>query len=645
VRSRVAVVLALAAIAAAGRDAHAHAGLRLSDPLEGATLGDSPTAIRLTFSERPDVALSEIRVVSTAGVAYHLGRPVPVAGDPLAISIRLRPLDRAVYTVSWQIVSAVDGHTTTGAYAFGVRADPSRAAAAAAAATPTVSLFGVFTRWLLIAGLVMLLGAGAAGVGRFGGDRDVMLGVAGASFALLGVALLVVAQMRNTTASFTSLLNAPVGRSLLWRFAAIALAGLALLLARRQDPRHRRPAMAAVLLAALIATAVHVTGGHAAAVDRWLVATIASQWVHFVAAGIWLGGLAALLLGLRGAPSTSKAEVVRRFSLIASFALIAVAATGVARSAGELSAWGDLTATSYGQAVLAKIALTLLIAGFAAVNHWRNVAAAAADLRPLRKAGSSEVALAVCTLAVAALLGSLPPPAAALRDPSGLVVSGTDFGTTVRVRLTTPSNQPGPNRFVVNVSDYDTGKPLNPRQVSLRFTPLDDPRVAPTMLELKRGADEAFLGSGSNLAFDGRWRITALVEQGGGSVEVPMEVETRIAAQFVSAFRPEGQSATYTVQVENAGHVRFSADPERAGPSIVTITCYDVLRDERPIDDIVVTVRVGDGPPRQQSVTRKSPSTFVSRFAFEPGANRITVIARAPDGTRLRAALTLDIPR
>jgi hypothetical protein len=197
----------------------------------------------------------------------------------------------------------------------------------------------------------------------------------------------------------------------------------------------------------------------------------------------------------------------------------------------------------------------------------------------------------------------------------------------------------------VNVSDYDSGKPLNPRQVSLRFTPLDDPRITPTMLELKRGPDESFLGSGSNLAFDGRWRITALIEQGGSSVEVPMEVETRIAPQFVSIFRHEGHPATYTVQVENAGHVRFSADPERAGPSIVTITCYDVLNDERPIEDIVVTVRVGDSPPRQQSVTRKSPSTFVSRFAFEAGANRITVIARAPDGTRLRAALTLDIPR
>ena len=87
----------------------------------------------------------------------------------------------------------------------------------------------------------------------------------------------------------------------------------------------------------------------------------------------------------------------------------------------------------------------------------------------------------------------------------------------------------------------------------------------------------------------------------------------------------------------------FVPNPERAGPATVTITCYDVLRDERPIEDIVVTVRHGDGPLRAQPVTRRSPSTFASSFAFEPGLNRITVIARAPDGTRLRAALTLDI--
>jgi copper transport protein len=620
---RIAAVLALAAVlASAGRGiVDAHAGLRISDPLDGATLGDTPSAIRLTFSERPDAALSEIRVVDSAGVAYHIGRPVSAPGDPLVLSIQVRALDTGVYTVSWQIVSAVDGHGTTGAYAFGVRADPSGAAAATAAERPQVPLLGVFARWLLIGGLVALLGAGAAAVGRFGGGSELGIGSVACSTAVAGVLMLILAQARSTSASLAGLMNASAGRSLAWRLAALAVAG-----------------------AAMTATALHVAGGHAAAANRWVVATIASQWVHFVAVGIWLGGLAALLLGLRGVPSASKADVVRRFSLIATIALVVVAATGVLRSAGELTGWSDLTTTAYGQAVVAKIILTAGIAAFAAVNHWHSVAAAIGDLRPLRRAGGGEMILAGCTLAVAAILGSLPPPAAALRDPSGLLASGVDFGTTVRVRLTTPSDQPGPNRFVVNVADYDSGQPVRPRRVSLRFTPLDDARVAPTIMDLRAGSDDSFVGSGSNLAFDGRWRITALVEGQADAVEVPMEVETRIPPQFVSIERPSGRPRNYMVQVENAGHIAISPDSERAGPTTVTIICYDVLRDQRPVDDIVVTLRVDDGPAQPQPVTRVSPSTFVSPFAFESGSNRITVVARGRDGTRLRAALTLDIP-
>jgi len=47
-------------------------------------------------------------------------------------------------------------------------------------------------------------------------------------------------------------------------------------------------------------------------------------------------------------------------------------------------------------------------------------------------------------------------------------------------------------------------------------------------LELVHSTDDAFVGSGSNLAFAGPWRITALIERQGDSVEVPMESEIRI---------------------------------------------------------------------------------------------------------------------
>ena len=63
-----------------------HAGLTLSDPIAGSALGDTPTAIRLSFSENPQASLSSIRVVDVNGQAHQVGRPAQVPGDPLSIA-------------------------------------------------------------------------------------------------------------------------------------------------------------------------------------------------------------------------------------------------------------------------------------------------------------------------------------------------------------------------------------------------------------------------------------------------------------------------------------------------------------------------------------------------------------------------------
>ena len=90
----------------------AHAGLRLSDPLEGVALGDSPTVVRLSFSEAPEPSLSSVRVVDPNGGAHHVGLARRAPDDPLSLLIDVRPLERGVYIVSWRTVSAVDGHTS-----------------------------------------------------------------------------------------------------------------------------------------------------------------------------------------------------------------------------------------------------------------------------------------------------------------------------------------------------------------------------------------------------------------------------------------------------------------------------------------------------------------------------------------------------
>src|SRR5262249_37925448 len=235
-------------------------------------------------------------------------------------------------------------------------------------------------------------------------------------------------------------------------------------------------------------------------------------WGHFVAAGVWLGGLVALLFGLRGEPSEAKAARVRRFSAIAVVGLVVVLATGIVRSVTALSSWSELATTGYGRGITAKVALIALIACLGAVNRYRSVPAAGVDLHALRRTSAVELGLAASAVGVAALLGTLVPPAARQLAPGGLRVAGSDYGTTVRVQLTTASPEPGPNEFRLRASDFDTGDAVDAEHVSLRFTSLDDTDIAPSELPLTETTAGTYVGSGANLAVDGLWRVNTLIE-------------------------------------------------------------------------------------------------------------------------------------
>ena len=134
------------------------------------------------------------------------------------------------------------------------------------------------------------------------------------------------------------------------------------------------------------------------------------QWVHIAAGALWLGGLFALLLGIRGLTGEARGRAVRRFSTTAGIALVAVAASGTVRAVIEIGAWDRLTSTTFGKLVLVKIALLLLLAGLGAVNRFGNVPKASRVVRGLQRVGSIEVMVALGALVVAAALVNEEPP-------------------------------------------------------------------------------------------------------------------------------------------------------------------------------------------------------------------------------------------
>jgi copper transport protein len=650
VSRRGAAVLALVALGAAcsARPAWGHASLVTANPAPAATLGAAPTEVQLSFSEHPDARLSSVSVVGDRGTAYQAARPRTVTDDPLSLDVPVRPLGRGVYTVRWRVDSAVDGHATTGAYQFGVGVALSQAGVAATSSTrPVSSALELTARWILLLGLVALVGGGTAAAARLGGSSGAELWLAGAGWllAVIGLIVLADAQRQNAGSSLGTLLSSPVGHALIWRAVAIGAAGAALVAAVRV-PRVRRAALLIASLAALAAIIVHVANGHAAA-GRWPSAlTVTVQVAHFAVAGVWIGGLAALLIGIRGAPSEAKAAAVRRFSLLAAGGLVVVVITGIVRAVSELRAWDQLFSTGYGRAVLAKLALVGLIAAVAARNRRRNLPAAAVDLGPLRRTSRIELAFAAAALAVAALLGTLAPPlSGATGGIRQLAASGTDVGNTVRVRITAASNEPGANRFVARIDSERSGKPLTGASVNLLFTPLDDPGVASSSLGLSPAGAGTYIGSGANMVLDGRWGVRVLIRGAAGSVEVPLELDPVGPVQRVSIERIPGHAPTYTKLVGIAGFIRVSPNPERAGRSELSVQFFtSATEDLEPVRRVVVTLAAGNGPVRQQSVRRVVDGSYVSDVTFAAGHNEIGVVAYATFGARLRSVFDVTVP-
>lgn len=98
--------------------AWAHGALRGSSPASGAHLAVAPRELRLTFSERVELAVAQLQLVGPDSVPVPLG-PLALAPDSAGVLVgEIRgPLRAGAYTVAWQ-VAGPDGHPVRGRFTF-----------------------------------------------------------------------------------------------------------------------------------------------------------------------------------------------------------------------------------------------------------------------------------------------------------------------------------------------------------------------------------------------------------------------------------------------------------------------------------------------------------------------------------------------
>ena len=608
-----ALVLALGLLLLLPGWAGAHALLQQSDPAVNSTVPTAPAAVTLWFGEAPDPKLSSVKVLDTHGASVAAGPAQPVPGSPLELKVPLEPLGNGVYTVAWRTVSAVDGHLATGSFAFGVgtvsasavESTPGPAAGGTGSGGP--SLLATAARWLYYLGLCALLGASVIALIVLPSPTrsSLWLALFGLIAAAAGAVIILLAEIADTGASLGDALGSSLGVSSFGRLAPLVLAAIGLAAAMSGRASWRRPGLVLAAIGAGASMLADVASSHAAA-GALPIVNSAIQAVHIGAAGIWVGGLAALLLAIRGAPSHEKAHAIRRFSLVATAAIAIVVVSGLLRAAAELTGIGDLFTTDFGRLLLLKSALVVVLAALAAVNHFRHVPRAFHGIPGVRRVGGLELGVAAVILLATASLVNVAPPveAAAAASAAGpgtsgaspaptlapVVVEGTDFGTTVRLRLEITPGTPGFDTFTATVTDYDTRQPVDAAGVTLRFSLPARPDVGGSTLRLTPTAPGVFSASGANLSIDGSWTVTALVDHGTASVEVNLTVQTQLPPQQVHINAVPGAPTIYTVHLDAGRTVQVYLDPGTAGSNDVHSTFFDASGTELPVPGASMTI-------------------------------------------------------
>ena len=538
-----------------------------TQPAANAVLASSPRELVLAAPASAKARSAHVDVYGSDRKRVAALTARRVAGRPGALVAAVpRRLAQGVYTVVWRVPSAGRPDASrTSSSAFAINAG-----GAAAARVEQVkphdelkALSRALPRWLAFAAIMVFIGAlalrllvTAPATRRLSGDERAVVGaasdrsllvLAGAAIALFVPATL--AELVNDATDEEAGLSfwqsirpgavadflggSPDGRLWELRLGLTALAALvvvpAAVAALRGGWQHRRRRVAGVMIAgfALGTAELVVRVIPTEAPPSWprAIFTWVLDWGHMFFASIWIGGLAglAVLAAFLRVPAERRGAffsiALRRFSLVATICVGAMILTGLWTAWIHVGPPGLLFTTLYGQTLLVKLVLVLILVGLGAFNQlWllpriRAIRAGADGavtlsgvLRRFRVVVVAEVVVGLLILLVVPFLSG----SARRQD---FQAKAADLSQTLRagdasVRLRPSAAQPG-------VTDYDISAPGATGPVAVRFAS-PQPGVPETrVLATPRGGDD-YRVAGIYTPTVGRWRVA--VATGGGAV-------------------------------------------------------------------------------------------------------------------------------
>ena len=570
--------------------AAAHANLASSDPPANSELETAPGRIIIWFTEPIEPDLSEIRVLDASGKQVDLGDSVVDDLNPLAMSVGLSDVPDGTYTVAWKNVSTVDGHRVRGSFVFAVGQPLSGAPVEQIDQPLLQSPVAPVLRWLTLLGALAMSGGLVfellvtrpvlfglrstpvmMDVGRRLSYRSLGLTwLALAVFLGASVGQLLVLTVITHEVSSWGALPEPLwntitatgwGEVWVWRMAAalafgVVLCGLRFFAEPRPELYRTLVRTLALMLGGAVLWTLGLTSHGAATIDIRAMA-LTADFLHLAASAFWIGALFHFVMGLstllKGLPDGERkeclAEIVPRFSVVASLSVATIIVTGV------FSGWAQVTVvdaldTPYGMTLIAKIMLVLPLLFLGALNLlWvrprlrRNTE----SVGWLRRLLLGEAALAVLILAAVGMLTALEPArqvASRELTESRQSISFSDTVSGDTIQLEVSPGRVGSNDLTVTLSDRLGSSISNADEVLVRLVFLESDLGDDTLTATSLG-DGRYVREDAQLSIAGVWQAELVVRR-------PDAFDARTAFRFEALATGAAGSAAISPSPETA---------------------------------------------------------------------------------------------
>ncbi|GER87083.1 copper resistance protein [Dictyobacter vulcani] len=401
--------------------AQAHAILLKSDPAKDAVLATAPSQVSMWFTEDLNPASSTAEVVNATNTRVDTKDAHVTVNDPREMIVSLpAKLPAGVYVVVWRTQSSDDGHVLRGSFHFSVaQADgtvpqvssktipgtdvlgSNSATDASSGQLDGSSLFSFLMITLVDIGVVFWVGAqlwhsfvlqlfdtqeveqqraDQRAIQRF--ERFFAVPVL-VLLLLANLGVLIGQGLALSDGSWSQallpatlqglVLHSRFGTYWLLRLAVLALALLLAVFAalKRQRPRAIDSTLSWINLILALALLIAVTlSGHAAAVNGDLqIFAILGDWLHLLAAALWVGGMLYLaliylpILHSTTLPSRSRIllSTLAHYSPLALAGVIIMAVSGPFNAVVHMDTFSQLITTAYGRALSVKTLLVIAL--------------------------------------------------------------------------------------------------------------------------------------------------------------------------------------------------------------------------------------------------------------------------------------------